>query len=302
MIRIYSWKPLAIAVILTFALCIGILYLSKWDVDRFTNSLGEVDPNSLKQHQRISNQPKDKPNENPILTNTKDGIEESITSETEDSDTESVENVKEALSEDSLNETSDNLADQEAAIDEFLAYLDELEQKEFDAILENLDFTNLDQESNETENETESEDIGTGIDQASAQQEEQDQQEEDDDIEDMNPSRMVVDMIESGVASLDSLIYLMEESSETMPEVVRDRFEPVLGTLRTMQVNGGRVVVHRPSEDPSDWMLLFINPNRTSRSTRFPIRSRGDGRVEFVPVNPRDRYIIIDERNSTIID
>lgn len=301
MIKIYTWKHLVIAVILTFALCIGILYLSKWDVNRFTNSLGEVDPNSLKHHQRISNQPKDKPNDNPILTNTKDSIEESITTETEDSDSESDEKVNETLVEDSQNETSDNLEDQEAAIDEFLSYLDELELKEFDAILENLDITDLEEESIDTENETESEMLTTTIDQVSEQQAEREGQ-EDDDIEDVNPSRIVVDMIESGVASLDSLINLMEESSEVMPEVVRDRFEPVLGTLRTMQVNGGRVVVHRPSEDPSDWMLLFINPSRTSRSTRIPIRSRGDGRVEFVPVNPRDRYIIIDERNSTIID
>ncbi len=298
MIRLYTWKHLAIAVILTFALCMGILSLSKWDVNRFTNSLEKVDPNSLNQHERISNQPKDNPKDNPILTNTTERIEESETVDFDESNTESEEIVNETLEDDLFDETSNNLEDQEAAFDEFLAYLDELEQKEFDALLENLEIADVGEKGVNTETEEESEELGAVVDQES----EEEQEEVDDDIEDVNPSRMVVDMIESGVASLDSLIYLMEESSESMPEVVRDRFEPVLGTLRIMQENGGRVVVHRPSQDPSDWMLLFINPSRTSRSPRFPIRSRGDGRVEFVPVNPRDRYIIIDERNSTIID
>ena len=301
MTRIYTWKHLAIAVILTIALCMGILSLSKWDVNRFTNSLGKVDPNSLNQHQRISNRTKDKSNDNPIPTNTQERIEESVITDSADSDSDSDEIVNETLADDFLNETPENLADQEAALDEFLAYLDEMEQKEFDAILENLDITDLDEERVNTETEKETENLVTTIDQESEQEEEGEGQ-EDDDIEDVNPSRMVVDMIESGVVSLDSLIDLMEESSEVMPEIVQDRFGPVLGTLRTMQVNDGRVVVHRPSEDPSDWMLLFINPSHNFRSIRSPIRSRGDGRVEFVPVNPRDRYIIIDERNSTIID
>lgn len=297
MIRVYTWKHLAIAVILTFALCMGIMFFSKWDVNRFTNSLEEVDPNSLNQHQRISNQPKDNPKDNPNLPNTAERIEEFETVDFEESNPESEEIVNETLEDDSFNETPENLEDQEAAFDDFLAYLDELEQREFDVILENLDITGVDENGINTETKEESVDLVAVVDQESEEQEET-----DDDIESVNPSRMVVDMIESGVASLDSLINLMEESSEGMAEVDRDRFEPVLGTLRTMQVNGGRVVVHRPSEDPSDWMLLFINPSRTSRSPRFPIRPRGDGRVEFVPVNPRDRYIIIDERNSTIID
>lgn len=300
MIRVYTWKHLAIAVILTFALCIGILSYSKWDVNRFTNSLDKVDPNTLNQHPRISNKPIEKIQKNPNLRTPVESIVESETDEIEENNIESEEKSNENLVDATLDASQEDLEDQEAAFDDFLSYLDELEQKEFDALLENLEIANVGEKGLNTETEEESEELGAVVDQESEEQEEQ--EEVDDDIENANPSRMVVDMIESGVASLDSLIYLMEESSEGMPEVVRDRFEPVLGTLRTMQENGGRVVVHRPSEDPSDWMLLFINPSRISRSPRIPIRPRGDGRIEFVPVNPRDRYIIIDERNSTIID
>lgn len=298
MIKIYTWKHLGIAAVLTVALCMGILSYSKWEVNRFTDSLEKVDPNTLNQHPRILNKPIEKIQKNPKLRTDTESLEESEIVDKEELNTESEEEFNETLVDDSLNETPEGLEDQEAAFDEFLTYLDELEQNEFDALLKNLDITDLDEEGINSETEEESEDLVSAIDQESEREEEQ----EEDDIEDVNPSRIIVDMIESGVASLDNLIDLMEESSSVMPEVVRDRFEPVLGTLRIMQDNGGRVVVHRPSEDPSDWMLLFINPSRSTRSTRSPIRSRGEGRVEFVPVNPRDRYIILDERNSTIID
>lgn len=298
MIKIYTWKHLGIAAVLTVALCMGILSYSKWEVNRFTDSLEKVDPNTLNQHPRILNKPIEKIQKNPNLRTDTDSLEESEIVDKEELNTESEEEFNETLVDDSLNETPEGLEDQEAAFDEFLTYLDELEQNEFEALLKNLDITDLDEEGINSETEEEPEDLVSAIDQESEREEEQ----EEDDIEDVNPSRIIVDMIESGVASLDNLIDLMEESSSVMPEVVRDRFEPVLGTLRIMQDNGGRVVVHRPSEDPSDWMLLFINPSRSTRSTRSPIRSRGEGRVEFVPVNPRDRYIILDERNSTIID
>lgn len=298
MIKIYTWKHLGIAAVLTVALCMGILSYSKWEVNRFTDSLEKVDPNKLNQHPRILNKPIEKIQKNPNLRTDTESLEESEIVDKEELNTESEEEFNETLVDDSLNETPEGLEDQEAAFDEFLTYLDELEQNEFDALLKNLDITDLDEEGINSETEEDSEDLVSAIDQESEREEEQ----EADDIEDVNPSRIIVDMIESGVASLDNLIDLMEESSSVMPEVVRDRFEPVLGTLRIMQDNGGRVVVHRPSEDPSDWMLLFINPSRSTRSTRSPIRSRGEGRVEFVPVNPRDRYIILDERNSTIID
>lgn len=298
MIKIYTWKHLGIAAVLTVALCMGILSYSKWEVNRFTDSLEKVDPNTLNQHPRILNKPIEKIQKNPNLRTDTESLEESEIVDKEELNTESEEEFNETLVDDSLNETPEGLEDQEAAFDEFLTYLDELEQNEFDALLKNLDITDLDEEGINSETEEDSEDLVSAIDQESEREEEQ----EADDIEDVNPSRIIVDMIESGVASLDNLIDLMEESSSVMPEVVRDRFEPVLGTLRIMQDNGGRVVVHRPSEDPSDWMLLFINPSRSTRSTRSPIRSRGEGRVEFVPVNPRDRYIILDERNSTIID
>ena len=298
MIKIYTWKHLGIAAVLTVALCMGILSYSKWEVNRFTDSLEKVDPNTLNQHPRILNKPIEKIQKNPNLRTDTDSLEESEIVDKEELNTESEEEFNETLVDDSLNETPEGLEDQEAAFDEFLTYLDELEQNEFEALLKNLDITDLDEEGINSETEEDPEDLVSAIDQESEREEEQ----EEDDIEDVNPSRIIVDMIESGVASLDNLIDLMEESSSVMPEVVRDRFEPVLGTLRIMQDNGGRVVVHRPSEDPSDWMLLFINPSRSTRSTRSPIRSRGEGRVEFVPVNPRDRYIILDERNSTIID
>ena len=305
MIRIYTWKHLAIAVILTLAICTGILYFSEWNVNKFTNSLEKVDPNALNQHPRISNRPLEKIKKDPNLRTTTESMVESETDDFKESNTESVENPNDTLVEETLNTTEEGFEEQEAAIDDFLTYLDELEQKEFDELLENLDIIDVDDKGVNTGNDEESEEIGALVDQESEEEEqeqEQEEQEVDDDIENANPSRMVINMIESGVASLDSLIFLMEESSEGMPEEVRERFEPVLGTLRTMQENGGRVVVHRPSQDPSDWMLLFINSSRTSRFPRIPIRSRENGRVEFVPFNPRERNIIINERNSTIID
>ena len=147
MIKIYTWKHLGIAAVLTIALCMGILSYSKWEVNRFTNSLEKVDPNSLNQHPRILNKPIDKIQKNPNLRTDTDSLEESEIVDKEELNTDSGEEFNETLVDDSLNETPEDLEDQEAAFDEFLAYLDELEQNEFDAILENLDITDIDEKS-----------------------------------------------------------------------------------------------------------------------------------------------------------
>ncbi|MCG9128308.1 hypothetical protein JT359_11965 [Candidatus Poribacteria bacterium] len=306
MIRIYTWKHLGIAFILTIGLCIGILSYSKWEVNRFNDSLETVDPNTLNQLPRISNKPIEKIQKNPKLR-----AATNIIDETEDIDLEEVntnsDNVNNESLVDDVVEENQELEDEETAFSDFLAYLDELEQEEFDTLLANLEITDIDEEDLNTVTENGSENLSTLITQESEEQEEQNGQEDDDDdieddIENVNPNRLVLDLIDSGVVSLDSLISLMEESSADLPELTQDRFQPVLGTLRTMQENGGRVVVHRPTENPSDWRLLFINPVREFRTPRFPIGLRRNGRVEFVPLNPRDRYIILDDRNSTIID
>ena len=160
---------------------------------------------------------------------------------------------------------------------DFLDYLDELDAEEITTLFENLDLEEdekealLDLPEQETEN-----------------------------TEDILPSNMIVNMMESGVASLASLIDLMEESTNVMPESAQERFTPVLNTLREMQVNGGGLIFHRPS-DTSDYMLIFINP---SPSQRIPGLSIDDDNViHEIPSNdPNKESLFLHKGNSIIID
>ena len=111
---------------------------------------------------------------------------------------------------------------------------------------------------------------------------------------------MIVDFMESGVASLAGLIELMEETTTIMPEGVQERFASTLSTLRTMQVNGGGLIFHRPPENPDRWMLMWINPSPSQRSN---IDLDAENVIHEIPSHdPNKESLFLHKGNSIIID
>ncbi len=186
----------------------------------------------------------------------------------------------ESASEKTENEVSDNEDTniEDADFYDFLDYLDELEAEELAKLFENLDL-----EEDEKEALTELTD------------------KEIENTEDIQPSSMIVNMMESGVASLAGLIELMEESTNVMSENVQERFVPVLNTLREMQVNGGGLIFHRPPADSDNYMLFYINPSPSQRVPGLSISD--DNVIHEIPSNdPTKESLFLHKGNSIIID
>lgn len=161
---------------------------------------------------------------------------------------------------------------------DFLDYLDELDEEEIAQLFENLD---LEEDEKETLTELAEENA--------------------ENTEGIHPSSMIVNMMESGVASLAGLIELMEESTNIMPESVQERFIPVLNTLQEMEVNGGGLIFHRPPENPDNYMLIYINPRPSQRDRGFSITD--DNIIHEFPSNdPNKESLFLHKGNSIIID
>ena len=161
---------------------------------------------------------------------------------------------------------------------DFLDYLDELEAEELAKLFENLD---LEEDEKEALTELTEQDA--------------------ENTEDIQPSSMIVNMMESGVASLAGLIELMEESTNVMSENGQERFAPVLNTLREMQVNGGGLIFHRPPADSGNYMLFFINPSPSQRVPGLSISD--DNVIHEIPSNdPNKESLFLHKGNSTIVD
>lgn len=175
-------------------------------------------------------------------------------------------------------ENSEEKDVKEATFYDFLDFLDELEAEEIAKLVESLDLEDDEKEA-----------LAEFTEQKSKT------------TEDIHPSSMIVDLMESGVASLADLIDLMEESKTVLPENVQERFEPTLQLLRTMQVNGGGLIFHRPPENPSRWMLFWINPDPSQRRTGIPLGA--DNIIHEIPSDdPSKPSLFLHKGNSIIID
>ena len=260
----YSWKHLGTVIGLAIALCVGFLLFTQWDQIRFKKSLGETtqEENSEK---RIA--------------------EETPQQSTELNASETDENVKKSIQQEANPENKEiEVSDKEeddakdASFYDFLDFLDELSEEEFAELIESLDL-----EDNEKEALTEL------------------AEPKSDTTEDIHPSSMIVELMESGVASLAGLIELMEETTTLMPEGMQESYSKTLSTLREMQVNGGGLIFHRPPENPDGWMLYFINPSPSQRNSNFSI---SDPKVvhEIPSVGPNGESLWLHKGNSIIID
>ena len=175
-------------------------------------------------------------------------------------------------------ENSEEKDVKEADFYDFLDFLDELETEEIAKLIESLDLEDDEKEALSEFTEQKSENT-----------------------ENIHPSSMIVDLMESGVASLADLIDLMEESKTVLPESAQERFEPTLQLLRTMQTNGGGLIFHRPPENPSRWMLLWINPDPSQRMASTPLGA--DNIIHEIPSDdPSKPSLFLHKGNSIIID
>lgn len=264
MIKQYSWKHLGIAFVLTIALCVGVFLYNQWDLTRFRKKLVEGTTHTSQKQQ---SEKSDETSQPTILTPSEKGRsnEEAILNES-DSENNGIE----------VDGNEEKDVD-EATFYDFLDFLDELDKEEFATFIDSLDLEDNEKEalSKLTEQESES-------------------------TKDIHPSNMIVDLMESGVASLAGLIELMEESKTVLPENVQQRFEPVLQTLRTMQENGGALIFHRPPADTSNFMLYFINP---SPSQRQRLDLDADNLIHEIPSHdPSKESLFLHKGNSIIID
>ena len=265
MIKQYSWKHLAIACGLTIVLCVGIFLFNQWDVLRFKKSLGEYPDQNLQTQQTKKKRSDTSPQQESTSTSseTDEIVEESISQES------NAENIESEMSDNQDEDVKD------ANFYDLLDFLDELDEEEFAKLIESLD---LEEEEKKALTELDSETTET-----------------------VHPSSMIVDLMESGVASLAGLIELMEETTILMPEAMQERYSNTLGTLREMQVNGGGLIFHRPPENPDGWMLMWINPSPSQRGQGPSISD--DNVIHEIPSHDPDKEsLFLHKGNSIIID
>ena len=182
--------------------------------------------------------------------------------------------------EDKESEVSDNEDEdvKDANFYDLFDFLDELDEEEFAKLIESLDLEDEEKKALAELAEQKSETT-----------------------EDVHPSSMIIDLMESGVASLAGLIELMEESTTLMPESMQERYSNTLGTLREMQVNGGGLIFHRPPDNSSGVMLIYINPSPSQRVPGFSITD--DNVVHEIPSHdPNKESLFLHKGNSIIID
>ena len=211
--------------------------------------------------------------------------EETPKQSTELNSSETAENVEKSIQEKSNAENKEiEVTDKEeddvkdANFYDLLDFLDELHEEEFAELIESLDLEDDEKEALAELAESNSETT-----------------------EDVHPSSMIIDLMESGVASLAGLIELMEETTTLMSEGMQESYSKTLGTRREMQANGGGLIFHRPPENPDGWMLYFINP---SPSQRVPGLSIDDDNVihEIPSQDPNKESLFLHKGNSIIID
>ncbi|MYB65361.1 hypothetical protein F4083_10190 [Candidatus Poribacteria bacterium] len=268
MIKQYSWKHLAIACGLTIVLCVGIFLFNQWDVLRFKKSLGEYPDQNSQTQQTEKRKPDNPPQQESTLTS-------SETDETVDKSTQQESNTENRESELSDNQDEDA---KDANFYDLLDFLDELDEEEFAKLIESLD---LEEEEKKALAELAEPDSET--------------------TEDVHPSSMIVDLMESGVASLAGLIELIEETTILMPEAMQERYSNTLGTLREMQDNGGGLIFHRPPDNPDGWMLMWINPSPSQRGQGPSISD--DNVIHEIPSHdPNKESLFLHKGNSIIID
>ncbi|RKU10014.1 hypothetical protein C6503_20225 [Candidatus Poribacteria bacterium] len=121
------WKLLGTTAILMTALCVGIYFYAKWDVQRFKESLGKPYTPAQQKIEPTANFTKQALPETPTILETETG-----------SDLERQQEVKPEIT---------DTAGEDGSLDEFSEFLDRLGDKELAALLENPDTTDTETET-----------------------------------------------------------------------------------------------------------------------------------------------------------
>jgi len=121
------WKLLGRTAILMTALCVGIYFYAKWDVQRFKESLGEPYTPAPQKIEPTVNFTKQARPETPTISETETGSDLERQQETEPEITDT--------------------AGKDASLDEFSEFLDGLGDKELAVLLENPDTTDTETEA-----------------------------------------------------------------------------------------------------------------------------------------------------------
>ncbi len=271
MIKKYNWKYFAVAATLTIMICVGVFLYNRWDIHRFNESLGKDSTQVLYKQE-----------------STEEVAEQTVSEMTFREGANTLETSKQQKPE--LKTADKGVEDtKDASFEDFLGFLDELDDEELAALLASLDLTDAEKGA-----------FGEIL------------QQQSENTAKADPSSMVVEMIESGVATLAGLIDLMEASTSTMSESGQERFQPVLEQLQTLHANGGKLAVYRPPDNPSGWYLIYLNMRRPLLEPdmiRRELESAGiipdediDKIIDKVRKNETEFFLELNDGNTTTID
>ena len=163
---------------------------------------------------------------------------------------------------------------EEASFQEFLALLDELDKAEVEALLEELTTDVADDSLADDASQAPSAEVSAE-----------------------SPRFMVMDLIESGVATLEVLVVLVEATLDLLPETEQERYQGMLEKLQTLHATGGAVGVV-PMPQGTKGLIFFDKApstlNSLSGSTsenRSVIMLRIEGEEDII-VQPEDATIV----------
>lgn len=162
-----------------------------------------------------------------------------------------------------------------ASLQEFLALLDELDKAEVEALLEELTTDVADDSLADDASQAPSAEVSAE-----------------------SPRFMVMDLIESGVATLEVLVVLVEATLDLLPETEQEKYQGMLEKLQTLHATGGAVgVVPMPQgtkglvffdKAPSTFLNSLAGSTSENRSVMM-LRIEGE---EDIIVEPEDATIV----------
>lgn len=247
--RLFNWKFTVGAAVVIVGLCVGIFLYARWDVQRFTESLGE--PPVPSEREALTEKPTGQVSSAPVSEIT------SVSENLQQQETDLVESTLGTGTTDSGqlvldDETTDPDA-QELSDAELDALLDMFEQQVLSTLREAVDADDEELDNSE---------LVDAIEEAYGH------------LPEVDVLAEVMERIDEGTTTLDNLIEMVEASSAIMPESMPDGTMSLLEMLYRARSSGGLISVG--SMDGANVFLIG-----TSGEFMDSIRNGGGGTVEF---------------------
>lgn len=110
---------------------------------------------------------------------------------------------------------------------------------------------------------------------------------------------MVMDLIESGIATLEALVVLVEATLELLPETERGRYQGMLEKLQTLHATGGAVGVV-PMQQGTKVLVFFDKAPSTFLNSLSG--STSENRSVMMLRIEGEEDIIVEAEDATIVE